>query len=478
MEMKALFSEKYILLTYLIFSVVLRLFSFFPSVLDHDESTYLIIGREILQGKELYTDVTDTKPAGIFLFYAAMEFLLGGSIFLKRFVFALVVGFTAFLVFKVSKKLFQNLTVAAASGLIYIFYTSIWVYHGRSPNTELLFNLTTISALLLFLQPRMKTWILGGLLMGIGFVIKYLVLFDLVPFFLFFFVAEIIREKKIMQRTKFWARYVLAGLAFLLPFGLLNFWFCLDDPAHDFFYVTYELPGNYGSNPSLKRYGVMLADFTGKFLPISFFLFYVIFKRNNFLKGNLKWLFAVWIFSILIAIYLPGKEFSHYTIQLMLPLSFLAGLFFHPELRKDKFTGLIFSGKTGLALLVVVLLAIQIISFNNEVLKPDYPREVAVAIQQELDSDEELYVANYEQIVYYLLDLDSPTKYIHPNLLFTETHKAFKIDVDQELERIMETSPEFVIIEREKKMVLRLMENEYQLIKQLDQGKIKLYRLI
>jgi hypothetical protein len=192
----------------------------------------------------------------------------------------------------------------------------------------------------------------------------------------------------------------------------------------------------------------------------------------------LKWLFAVWIFSILIAIYLPGKEFSHYTIQLMLPLSFLTGLFFHPELRKDKFTGLIFSGKTGLALLVVVLLAIQIISFNNEVLKPDYPREVAVAIQQELDSDEELYVANYEQIVYYLLDLDSPTKYIHPNLLFTETHKAFKIDVDQELERIMETSPEFVIIEREKKMVLRLMENEYQLIKQLDQGKIKLYRLI
>lgn len=94
--MKTIITEKYILLTFLTVSVLLRLFSFFPSVLDHDESTYLIIGREILQGKELYTDVTDTKPAGIFLFYAALEFLFGGSIFMKRFVFELVVGFTAF----------------------------------------------------------------------------------------------------------------------------------------------------------------------------------------------------------------------------------------------------------------------------------------------------------------------------------------------------------------------------------------------
>jgi 4-amino-4-deoxy-L-arabinose transferase-like glycosyltransferase len=476
--MKTLFSEKYILLTFLTVSVLLRLFSFFPSLLDHDESTYLIIGREILQGKELYTDVTDTKPAGIFLFYAALEFLFGGSIFMKRFVFALVVGFTAFLVYKVSKRFFKNRKAAIASGLIYIFYTSIWVYHGRSPNTELLFNLITISTLLLFLQPKMKPWILGGLLMGIGFIIKYLVLFDLVAFFLFFFVTEIIRDTKILQRTEFWGRYVLAGLAFLLPFGLLNLWFWLDDPAHDFFYVTYELPGNYGSNPSLKRYGVMLADFIGKFLPISFFLFYVIFKRNNFLKGNLKWFFVVWVFSILIAIYLPGKEFSHYTIQLMLPLSLIAGLFFHSEFKIDKYSSVIFSRKRGLALLIAFVLVIQIISFNNEVLKPDYPREVASVIQQELDSEEKVFVGNYQQIVYYLLDLESPTKFVHANLLFTETHKAFKIDADQELDRIMKTSPEFVIVVRENEKVLKLMGKKYQLVAELDQGKIKLYRLI
>lgn len=130
-------------LLFIVAAVGLRFFSFFPSVLDHDESTYMIIGRDILNGKSLYTDVTDTKPVGIFLFYAGLEFLTGNSIFWKRFVFAIVVGLTAFLVFKVSKKLFENRKVAFASGIIYIFYTSVWNYHGRSPNTELLFNLFT-----------------------------------------------------------------------------------------------------------------------------------------------------------------------------------------------------------------------------------------------------------------------------------------------------------------------------------------------
>ncbi len=475
--MKFFLTEKNIALVFIVVSVGLRFFSFFPSVLDHDESTYMIIGRDILNGKELYTDVTDTKPAGIFIFYAAMELLFGGSIFLKRLVFAWVVGITSFLVYRVSIRFFKNQKSAFAAGLIYIFYTSIWIYHGRSPNTELLFNLTTIGALLLFLRPQMKTWFLGGLLMGIGFIIKYLVLFDLVAFLLFFFIFEILDDSEKLRNLKFWGRYMVAGFTFLIVFGLLNLYFWLDSPLHDFFYVTYELPENYGSDPSLKRYGIMLLDFIAKFLPISFFVFYVIFKKN-FLVGKLKWFFIIWVTGILIAIYLPGKEFSHYTIQLMLPLSLLGGLFFHSELGKDKLTSVLFTGKTGLALMVVAIVAIQIISFNNEMMKRDYPREVAAKIRPELDPGEHIYVTNYEQIVYYLLDLESPTKYVHPNLIFTNTHKAFNIDVDTELKRIMEASPEYIIVERDNEKLNGYIEKRYRLIGKMDQGKIRLFQLI
>jgi len=184
-----------VFLIFMLVSVGLRFFSFFPSVLGHDESTYLIIGRDILHGKSLYADVTDTKPAGIFLFYAGLEYLFGSSIFWKRFVFALVVGITGFLLYRASQKLFRQNKVAFASGLIYIIYTSIWNYHGRSPNTELLFNACTAGALLLFLNKNKVYYPLAGLIMGIGFMIKYLNLFDFAAFLLFFFIIEMRRKK-------------------------------------------------------------------------------------------------------------------------------------------------------------------------------------------------------------------------------------------------------------------------------------------
>ncbi|HKI88000.1 MAG TPA: glycosyltransferase family 39 protein, partial [Draconibacterium sp.] len=232
-----------VLFIFILVSVGLRFFSFFPSVLGHDESTYLIIGRDILHGKSMYTDVTDTKPVGIFLFYAGLEFLLGSSIFWKRFAFAILVGLTGFLVSRISKKLFRQDKVAFASGLIYIIYTSIWNYHGRSPNTELLFNFFTAISLLLLLKKNTWNYMLAGLFMGLGFMVKYLVLFDFAAFLLFFFILEM-KQKENRRNVKIWLRYVLSGLFFLIPFALTNLFFWLGDHFSDFYYITYELPGN------------------------------------------------------------------------------------------------------------------------------------------------------------------------------------------------------------------------------------------
>ncbi len=465
-----------LLLVFLLAAVSLRLFSFFPSVLDHDESTYLIIGRDILHGKALYKDVTDTKPVGIFMFYAALEFLFGQSIFLKRLAFALVVGATGFLVHKVSFRLFKQKNAALASGFIYLLYTSIWTYHGRSPNTELLFNFTTIAGLLLFLKRDAKHFFAAGLIMGIGFIIKYLVLFDFFAFMLFFFVVELENpeNKKFLPVL---ARYFLAGLAFLLPFGLVNLYFYLGDHFQDFYFITYELPGLYGGNASPMRYLIMLLDFIAKFLPISFILFYVIFNKKKPLPFNYKWFFALWILCVLIAMYLPGKEFSHYTIQLMLPFSLLAGMFFHPEFKTDKATGLIFSRKYGFILLAVVLLAVQVINYQNEVAKPDVEREVATYIKKEMKQGDKIYVSNYQQIIYYLVGIDSPTKFVHSNLLFTPTHKAFKVNAGTEIGRILGMHPKFVLVQGKNDLIQKKIQKDYRLLKTFRNGRILLYAL-
>jgi hypothetical protein len=469
-------NQNFIFLFYVLISVALRFFSFFPSVMDHDESTYLIIGRDILNGKDLYTEVTDSKPVGIFLFFAGLEYIFGSSIFLKRLAFAVLVAATGFFVNLVSRKLFHQNKVAFASGVIYILYVSIWNLHGLSPNTELLFNFCTIAALLLFLNPGIRNYLFGGLIMGIGFLVKYVVLFDFAAFMLFFLIYEMITPEN--RRKGFvWARFIIAGLAFLVPFALTNLYFWSGDHFQDFFFITYQLPGNYGNSPSLTRYLIMILDFTAKFLPISFLVVYVVFKRNKPLEEKHKWFFMLWVFSVLIAIYMMGKEFSHYTVQLMLPFSLIAGLFFHPEFKPDRISGLVYSRKYGLVILGVILLVIQFLGFKNELIKPDYEREVAGYISEKMNPGDKVYVSNYHQIIYYLLKIDSPTKYIHSNLLFTETYKAFNINAETEIKRIISTKPRFVIIQNNNVFVGELIANQYREVKDFRNNQIKVYEI-
>lgn len=466
-----------ILLFFLLVSVAIRFFSFFPSLLGHDESTYMIMGRDLLNGKLLYTDMTDTKPVGIFLFYAGIEFLFGSSIFMKRFVFAIVVGITAFLISKVSKKIFLNNKVAFASGVIYIFYTSIWNYHGRSPNTEILFNLFTIVGLLFFLKQNFKSYFLGGLAFGIGFIIKYLVLFDLFAILLYFFILEI----KNLKQNSFWkifSRYALACFAFTLPFGLSNLYFWLGNHFNDFYYVTYVLPGKYGSNPSLTRYSLMILDFLGKLLPISILVFYTAFKKNKGIEIPHKWLFTLWVVCILIAIYLPGKELNHYTIQLMIPFSLIAGIFFHPKFKKNRIIATLYSRKTGFVLLGIILLVTQFLGMKDDFLKPDSNREVATYLEKQLKPGDQVFVSNYEQIIYYLLEMKSPTKYVHSSLLFSDTHKNYIPNAEGEVKRIIDTFPKFVLVQRKNALVQNLIKAKYRLNAKFRNDEILIYKRI
>lgn len=467
--------ESFIFLLFILVSITLRFFSFFPSMLGHDESTYMIIGRDILNGKLLYTDVTDTKPVGIFLFYAGLEYLFGGSIFMKRLMFSVLVGITSFFLLRVSNKLFKNRKIAFATGIVYILYTSIWNYHGRSPNTELLFNFFTILGLFLFLKPGTKTYFLGGLALGAGFMVKYLVLMDLFAFLLYFFILDM----KNLKPNKFWSvfsRYVLAGFAFALPFALTHLYFWLGDNFHSFYAITYELPGKYGSTRSITKLSLMILELIGKFLPISYLIIYTMVNRKNAPENKYKWFFLLWIVSIVFALYLPGKGFAHYTIQLMLPLSLLAGLFFHPNFVKDRITATLFSGKVGVLLMILLISTLQVLSIKDDYLKTDYSLEVAKHIEEQLEPGDKVFVSNYEQIVYYLLEMDSPTKFVHASLLFSDLHKGHVDNPKEEVQRILNTYPKFVLVQRKNEFVQNFIKDDYQLDATFRNDEILVYK--
>lgn len=469
-----------VLLLFSLLAIVLRFFSFFPSVIDHDESTYLIMARMILEGKILYVDMVDIKPPGIFLILAALQSVFGYSIFVLRLLVSLWVAVTAFMVYKTGRLLLKDERSSLAAGIIYIFLISIWSFYGISITPEIFFNLFTISALYILLKKQnLLNYMMAGLLFGIGFIVKYLVLFDFTVFIVFFFILNF-QKKERMKIIRMTIYIFLAGLCFLLPFAIANLVYYLNGHFDAFYNIIYLSPARYPSVPNGWKMAKFILDFQLRFFPVFFFFYYVIFNRK-FISPEIsltKKLCIFWTLMALAAVLIAGKRFGHYTVQLMLPVSLMAGVYFHEGMSLPAFLRWPLKKNSGRVILAVLILLVTLIKLQYIVQK-DIPREIASYLEPRLKPEDVIYTGNYQQIIYYLLKKESPTKYIHRSLLLVDSHiKALDIDADKEFRHIIAQRPVYIITEKEYPagMMKDFITNNYHVEKDFTKG-ILLYRI-
>ena len=168
------------LIAFFLLCIALRWGSYFISVINHDESTYVVIADEMLRGETYLKDVIDTKPIGIFWIYMAIIKLTGGSIAALRVAASFVVALGAWGLYFTGRRATGNERIGIAAGVIYCWICSVFTYYGLSPNTEIFFNVLTISAVALAVAPRIRQeandpfwhWPVAGLLLGMAMVIK------------------------------------------------------------------------------------------------------------------------------------------------------------------------------------------------------------------------------------------------------------------------------------------------------------------
>ena len=179
-----------VFLALLALSLLLRWGTSFISVINHDESTYIVIADALRNGAVYLRDVIDTKPIGIFWLYAGMEWVTGGSIVGLRLLTTAVVALTAFLLFLTARRPFGSDAMGWAAGLAYPCLCSLYTYYGISPNTELFFNAFTVAAVAVAVAPRVGPagrpafwqWPVAGVLLGAAAVIKPFVAADALAF--------------------------------------------------------------------------------------------------------------------------------------------------------------------------------------------------------------------------------------------------------------------------------------------------------
>lgn len=437
---------------FLTLAVVLRFFSFFPSVIDHDESTYLEMARQILAGKVLYVDMIDIKPPGIFLILAGFQALFGYSIFVIRLLVALWIGLTAFIIYRSGRLIFRDLKSPIAAGIIYIFLLSTWSFYGISITPEIFFNLFTVLTLYVLLRSDSPwNYLLAGLLTGLGFVVKYFVVVDFAVFIIFFLFIYKREKERPVPSGKIILSLLLAGLGLVIPFGLSNLYYYVDGHFSAFVDMIYLAPQRYASPINPVKMPKFLLDFQLRFFPVFFFFYYTLFDKSlhNPRIRNIKTLLLFWSLSSLFAVVISGNHYGHYTIQLMLPVSFMAGLFFHPDRVPPKYLRWITRRQVGIPLLLFLVIVISAMKLEY-LFRHDTPREVANYLRPRLKDNDIIYTGNYHQIVYYLLKKDSPTPYIHRSLLTEEDHiRTFDIKVIAEFQKIMDQRPLYILTQKE-----------------------------
>ena len=465
-----------VLLAYVAIALLLRLLTFFPSVIDHDESTYLVIADAVMHGKVYWKDVIDTKPIGIFILLGSFQALFGKSIFIIRLLTAIWIAVTAWMLYCVHRRLLPPSAPdvynsgPVASGILYLLMTSMFTFFGVSPNTELFFNLFTITAFWIVIRYQSIPWyFLAGLLLGMGFMIKYVVLFDAIALGLFFIWRQVMAKKNWMQWL---TRCVMMGIGFLLPVAL-TWWYYKEMGMEDTFrFFTFELSGRYFHHPPFNEYLVFLSDCFFRYFPITFWFIYCASKWR--VSGpSLPVLSGLWFALALTIVLVPGKFFGHYFIQVMAPMSLLAGSFF--DHRREIHKSIAWLRKPVVVHTLLIVLLILNISFQKKDFmdKRDYPREVAAYLNERLKPEDQLYTANYHHILYLLTGKDSPTPYVHRSLLWDkENIKAIGIDQAVELGKILDQKPRFIVMAKPvaaDNLLTLTLASSYQVVKTFDE---------
>jgi hypothetical protein len=274
---------------------------------------------------------------------------------------------------------------------------------------------------------------------------------------------------------------ILAGIGFLLPFALMNLIYYLNGHFDALYNIVYLSPSRYPSVFEPWKMLKFVLDFHLRFLPVFFFFYYALSDKKFIAQEDLlttKKLCILWSFMALAAVLIAGKTFGHYMIQLMLPVSLMAGVFFHSKRSLSALLQWPFKKNTGSAILLVLILLVSIMKLEY-VLRKDIPREIAAYLEPRLKADDVIYTGNYHHILYYLLKKDSPTRYIHRSLLLGDNHiKALDINAGEEFRHIMAQRPVYIITEKEYPAGLMkdFIINNYHVEKDFTNG-ILLYRL-
>ena len=394
---------------------------------ERDIASHSVIGQELLNGRQLYSDLWDSKPPAIFVTYALFNFIFGMGPLAIYFLGITAAIITLLGVYKAGCKM------ANPSGGIWaaIFWTIIcsdlWLW-ANQPNIEVCINAALVWAFVLILRASIEKvqllrWISIGALFAVATIYKpvaitFAVLLSVVYFAVNFSNA---RRRKIS-----FLQLCTAAATGAAIWGCVFGYFAITNRLS----VFYETVFSYGSYYTQSRGGNVWKNIIEGFGSKR--LFYRAMKSvpplavlsiggvlaGLFTRSRRNWmLLLAFLIAAPLAIAIPGRFYPHYYQLWLCPMVIGGGWAVTAFGSKNKFSTIILRNVIGIiAVIILICLVLPQYKFTpNQWSANKYGQQFAItrAISKKIDEilpkDETLYVWGINPEIYFWTNRRPPT---------------------------------------------------------------------
>ena len=132
--------ESFVFISFIVGAILLRSPALLYSVLNYDESMYLLMGAEFARGHMPYTTVCDLKPFGLFALATPFTMLPVDPVISARIGASVTIGLTAWMLSRIAALLFPDgrRAIGIVAGLGYLIFSLAdggMAFQGKSSKT-------------------------------------------------------------------------------------------------------------------------------------------------------------------------------------------------------------------------------------------------------------------------------------------------------------------------------------------------------
>ena len=425
-----LFQKKHISffwLGLLLLTLFLRMAAFYTPILDVDETQFAGFAHVLMEGGLPYLDSVDTKPLGIYLFYALVFILFGKfNMIAVHVVTALIAFATAWFLSRIFS-LWNRPRAGYLAALFFIVFSTTFVpkYISTSINSIMVFFLVVS---VYFMARATKKHVhfddfLAGIFLGLAFLFKYTAGIQGVLFLAFTFIL-FLRGLKFLS---FLRRNILFGLGFFLP--LVFFVILLMKIGVWDAFVEWSLKGS-GQYIAQGGASILFAKSFlirfGGFVIATFFLWFYGFRdlKKSTFQSSLYLLLVLWFGLTLIPVCMGGRFYPHYFIPL---LPSLCGLAAYAVSLRFGVMGRV-SKKVLIGLIVVPMLFFWVLRIDYQTFLKHFPDD-AIYEQERIglhlkglsQPDDTVFVWGFATGIYFHSELKPASRFLWADLLTGRT---------------------------------------------------------